>query len=86
MPYNECDDDYKQKHHEAAHGEQQQKPTTQWLPPQPQQPPPQQPVQAPHQTVQISDGEKQKNWYDLTDERKKELEVRRGALRCMRCC
>ncbi|KZV97209.1 carbohydrate-binding module family 12 protein [Exidia glandulosa HHB12029] len=80
VPYHDCDDDYKKKHHEAAHNEHPQKPATQWIPPQGQQQQPhaQQPIPAPHQTVPISQEEKKKDWYDLSDDRKKELEVGGG--------
>ncbi|EJD41659.1 hypothetical protein AURDEDRAFT_169317 [Auricularia subglabra TFB-10046 SS5] len=80
VPYNNCDDDYKQRHHDAAHN-QPHKPAHEWHPPPPspgQQPAQQQPIQAPHQTVDIKDDEKGKSWFDLSDERKKQLEIGGG--------
>lgn len=81
VPYNNCDDDYKQKHHDAAHN-QPHKPAHEWHPTPPpqgqQQGQQQQPIQAPHQTVDIKDDEKDKNWFDLSDERKKQLEIGGG--------
>lgn len=71
VPYHECDDDYKEKHHQAAHHEHPQRPATEWN----QHNDPQKPVEAPHQTEPIREDEKDKNWYDLTDERKKQLEI-----------
>jgi hypothetical protein len=39
---------------------------------------PQQPVQTPYQTVKVDPEEQNKNWYDLSDERKKQLAIGGG--------
>ncbi|KAH7100834.1 hypothetical protein BKA62DRAFT_797407 [Auriculariales sp. MPI-PUGE-AT-0066] len=76
VPYHDCDDDFKDKHKEKAHDEGNQcRPAHEWNPPAPTK---QRPDQAPYQTEPVKPEEQKKNWYDLSDERKKQLAIGGG--------